>query len=445
MGVTTRSASSSPVKKHQSRAATGEGKTTKTDAADGMRVLFLPKDLSPKARILSIRHPRDSSPKRFLLCPVHGLYEFTRIAQPPGEYRSLLFSSVEEDSASSEPVPASTESSKFSDGYISQDASLLVATPFDLFFFLLSILPSALAGSAKALFQPIDDLFESAIERDKHSRFIISVGRPLVEQALRKFCDTVDAGDDTMFRVSEEKTVALIHQKIIRVVERGLPPTLEERFVTRAFETPVLGVKRETSTLSTATMVIDEAEAEAEEEIKNTDNANGDSQSSAASSAPSLVFSETSTISTSTVTTIASSPEAPSPQILNLQRLKVALDFIIVSYFHPTVANHVRQHFLSSSSPIDFGPLQTHLAHLAKLKAQALAQRSLGDFSRKRGLEDDEAAEERAEKKRKQDEEEKKKKANISRGVKDLAKVNVSGMKKMSDFFAKKPAAKAKA
>jgi hypothetical protein len=445
MGVTTRSANSSPAKKQQPKATTAGGRTTKADAADGVRVLFLPKGLSSKARILSLRHPRDASPKRFLFCPVHGLYEFTRIAQPPGDYRSLLFSSADEDSTAPEPLPTTSRSQNLSDGYISQDASLLVATPFDLFFLLLSILPSALAGSAKTLFQPIDDLFESAVEEDKHLRYIITEGRALVEQALRKFCDTVEAGDDTMFRVSEEKTFVLLHQKITRVVERGLPPTLEERFVTRALETPVLGVKRKTSTLSTTTMVIDEADAEAEAEMKEADNGSGDSQSSTASSAPSLVFSEASTISTSTVTTIASSPEAPSQQIVDLQRLKVALDFIIASYLPSTIALNVRNHFSSPTSPIDFTPLQTHLAHLAKLRAEALAQRSLGDFSRKRGLEDDEAAEERAEKKRKQEEDEKKKKANISRGVKDLAKVNVSGMKKMSDFFAKKPAAKAKA
>jgi hypothetical protein len=67
----------------------------------------------------------------------------------------------------------------------------------------------------------------------------------------------------------------------------------------------------------------------------------------------------------------------------------------------------------------------------------ALASRSLGDFSRKRSLvaEDGET---RAEKKRKEDEDEKRKKANQSRGVQALKKVNVSGMKKMSDFFKKK-------
>lgn len=50
---------------------------------------------------------------------------------------------------------------------------------------------------------------------------------------------------------------------------------------------------------------------------------------------------------------------------------------------------------------------------------------------------DDEAIESRAEKKRKKEEDEKRKKAGESRGVKDLKKVDTTGMKKLSDFFGK--------
>lgn len=86
----------------------------------------------------------------------------------------------------------------------------------------------------------------------------------------------------------------------------------------------------------------------------------------------------------------------------------------------------------------DFASLDEHLEQLAKLRAETLATRSLSDFSKKRNLEDDEADEERAEKRRKQEEEEKRRQSQESRGVRDLKKVNVSGMKKMSEFFAKK-------
>ena len=87
-------------------------------------------------------------------------------------------------------------------------------------------------------------------------------------------------------------------------------------------------------------------------------------------------------------------------------------------------------------TPVDFTPLEEHLKHIASLRAEALASRSLSDFSRKRStMEDEDAAETKAEKKRKLEEEEKRKKAGESRGVRDLKKVNVTGMKKMSDFF----------
>ena len=425
MGVTTRSASSSPVKRREP--STKQPGPTSSEEAETIKVLLLPRTLSSKSRVLSLRHPRDTSRKLFLFCPVHGLYEFTRIAQPPPTYRSLLFSSGPD----SEPTPTTSDGPRISEGYVSKDASLLVATAFDLFFLLLSILPSSLAESAKPLFQPIDDLFETAMEEDKHLRYVITQGRELVEQALRKFCDVVEAGDDTMFRVSEEKTVGLIHQKIARVVEKGLPPSMDERFVRRALETPVLSVKRETSSLSVAV----EEEADSQDDSKV---AASDSQSSTASAAASVVFSEVS--ATTSVTTISpSTEEITPPEILQLQRLKVALDFIIASYLPSKISENVTNAFSSTKSPVDFAPLRTHLAQLAKLKAEALASRALGDFSRKRGLEEEELAEERTEKKRKQDEEEKRKKATQSRGVKNLAKVNVSGMKKMSAFFLKKP------
>lgn len=94
---------------------------------------------------------------------------------------------------------------------------------------------------------------------------------------------------------------------------------------------------------------------------------------------------------------------------------------------------------------IDFGPLDQHLAKVKEAKAEVQALRSLSDnISRKRGcLDDDDAAEARAEKKRKKDEEDQRKKAE-SRGIKQLKKVDTSGMQKLSSFFTKGPKAKAK-
>ena len=87
-----------------------------------------------------------------------------------------------------------------------------------------------------------------------------------------------------------------------------------------------------------------------------------------------------------------------------------------------------------------FAPLEAHLSSIAALKSEALSLRSLSDnISRKRAVElDEEKIAEREEKKRKKEEEAIKKK-NEGRGVKQLKKVDTSGMKKMSSFFTVKP------
>ena len=233
-----------------------------------------------------------------------------------------------------------------------------------------------------------------------------------------------------MFRVSEEKVIKLLHAKAKSMVARGLPASMEDRFVTRALETPVLSIKREDSAVTTITRentMDDQSDRKSE---------SFDSISTAASSTAPSVFSEVSVASS--VTTVA--PEPVSPEITQLMRLKVALDFMYASYFPATMAEHLRSKTIQDKSLADFTALDEHLKHLASLKAEALASRSFSDFSRKRGhADDDEDAEDKAEKKRKLEEEEKRKKANLSRGVRDLGKVNVTGMKKMSDFFSKKP------
>jgi len=150
---------------------------------------------------------------------------------------------------------------------------------------------------------------------------------------------------------------------------------------------------------------------------------------------------EESSFTSATSTTEASAPDA-SDNIVRLQRIRTALSFILASYLPPHLSNAINSRLSSAASPIDFGPLNEYLKHIAALRIEALASRSLGDFSRKRTLDDEEAAETRAEKKLRLEEEEKKKKLGESKGVRDLKKVNTTGMKKMSHFF-KKAAPKA--
>jgi uncharacterized membrane protein YgaE (UPF0421/DUF939 family) len=101
----------------------------------------------------------------------------------------------------------------------------------------------------------------------------------------------------------------------------------------------------------------------------------------------------------------------------------------------PGLADTLQRSLTGASGLVDFSLLNDYLASLEKLRSETLAVRAQ-DYSRKRNL-DEEEDEARMEKKRKL-EEEKKKKASESRAVRELKKVNTSGMKKLSHFFQKK-------
>jgi hypothetical protein len=246
-------------------------------------------------------------------------------------------------------------------------------------------------------------------------------------------CDTVDAGDETMYRLSEDKLLAVLAHKCKAMVEKGLPASMEEELVRKALETPLLSVTR--------------GEVSQDHELSNegdTATPKSDTESQTAASAASSSAAEASEASTAVTTPEKEAPHAiEAPEgVAHLLRLRTALMFICASYIQPSTsallfAKAVAPTPGSASSFPDFGPLDKHLKYLEKLRAEALAARSIGEsFSRKR--EYDEDGESRAEKKRKKEEEEKLKKKNESRGVRELKKVNTTGMKKMSDFFKKK-------
>lgn len=431
MAPSTRSSSTSPVKK----AVQAPSQAQVKHQHEPLKHFILPKVLSNSTRFLLLRHPRSSTSQRFLFCPEQGLFQFTKVNTPSDDPRCLLFSKSEQD-ASTEvetDTAGSKEARNISSGYISKSPDFFVATPFDVAFLLLALILPTTFKSSKALFQPMDDILEEHIQEDKHLRYLVSHGRHFVEQAMLRFCDSLEAGDELLYRPSEEKTLRMVMQKANAAIHAGLPASLDDKFVKRKLEIPVLSVKRENSSIST------NLEGSFQDNC-DTPPENLDSQSSATSSAPSLVFSELS--SSSSMTSIA--PDNVLNKIRDLQQQSIVLEFILASYVPHLVAERLQARFTAENSPVDFSPLREHLKTIASMKADAAASRSIGDFSRKRGLEDDEAAELREEKKRKQDEADQKKKAGESRGVRDLKKVNVSGMKKMSDFFAKKPATKVK-
>ena len=426
----------------------------KPESSNPPKVFILPKDASPGARIVSLANPRTNLDTRYFCCPEKGFYEFTKATEPRTTPRSWLL--VPSEGAAGDRNRQNAKASARNDdgeyipsgGYVTKTAEMFIATPIDpLFLVLPALAPSTSVQEAKRLFLASDEYFDQMASKSPHLRTLLrtSSTRKRIEVRIAAVCDTVEAGDETMYRLNESKLLQELLQKAKKMIEYGLPSSMEEKFVTKALEVPMLSLKREESSLF---------EGAEEGESSNT--------SSAATPATDSVDSHTSTSSADSLATSASSASTaatsvpgadetadlsnPTPAaatitapegIPHLLRLRTALNFITTSYL-PLHLQRTLSTLLQtpSSSTVDFSPLDQHLSHLADLRQQAFASRSLGDYSRKRTLDEDE--ETRAEKKRKKDEEEKKRKAGESRGVRELKKVNIKGMKKMSDFFSKK-------
>jgi len=241
-------------------------------------------------------------------------------------------------------------------------------------------------------------------------------------------CDAVDAGEEMMFRLNEEKLLSELMDKARRMVKAGLPSSMEENLIRKALEPPMfINISRE--------------ESLKQEEDRTPGRETLDTQTTGStfiSEAPTetTAFSENSDMTA--IPKPRSLPLINAPNgVAELLRLRTAFLYICSSYVPPHITESLKKLLALESSSVNFGPLDDHLASLAKLRQETAATRSTGDFSRKRALDDDENEERRAEKRRRE-EEDKRKKANESRGVKALKKVNVAGMKKMSHFFKKK-------
>ncbi|RSM14599.1 hypothetical protein CEP52_001251 [Fusarium oligoseptatum] len=216
-----------------------------------------------------------------------------------------------------------------------------------------------------------------------------------------------------MFRINNEKLVNVILEKARRMGQ--LPASMEEKFVKKALEAPVLAQKRELKT-ETSQPTTETVETPAD---------STDSQSTTTDTQPSTATSLT-TITDDVVTAIQASAE-----VTGLQRLRVAFSFICSSYIAPSLATELQA---AVEKAVDFSLLDDYLSTLAKFRAEAIASHSI-NYSRKRDRDEEE---DEARVKKRKAEEEKKKKSLESRGVRDLKKVNTKGMKKMSDFFKKK-------
>ncbi|KAM0331676.1 hypothetical protein ACHAQA_003355 [Verticillium albo-atrum] len=435
----TRATKAAPVTKAEANEATTP-KTTYTlpeESANPPKVFILPIKATKEAQIVSLLNPRTAKPSRYLICPETGIYEFTQITAPKTTPRSWLI----ETASGTVEEPKSDATASQLQAQITNGADLFIATAIDPLFLLIPALagPATSKDDAKRLFLTSDDHFDAISGASSHLSEVLRCPktRSLFEARMEAICDSVEAGDEKMFRVSDKK---LVDQLIAKAKAMGaaLPPSMEERFIRKVLEAP-LAVQRSSAAKIETKPASDDVSTPGDSTPR-TDSA--ESQASIATLETTTSFvSEASTAATSVngdaaEDVVLSSAKAPE-EVIALQRLKVALSFICASYVTPTIATRLQTLAQNpDTSTVDFAPLNAYLDELTKLRAEAAASRSTADYSRKRHL-DEEEEEARAEKKRKL-EDEKKKKASQSRGVKNLQKVNTTGMKKMSDFFKKK-------
>ncbi|EHA56667.1 hypothetical protein MCOR27_004410 [Pyricularia oryzae] len=417
--------------------------TIPTSSETPSRLFIIPKDATTDARIVALPNPRYAKPTRYLVCPETGIYEFTRIAAPKSSARSWLImqgdaSSTVLDGEHGKPRKACLQAE------VSKGAELFVATKIDPVFLVLPALAlqSKTTDADKRMFLTSEDHIDALPEEGTNLSEILRWKgiRELLESRMACVCDTVEAGDETMFRLSETKLLEMVLRKAKRM---ALPKSMHDKFVKKALEAPVLGQK---SLAPKGAAAPAEAAQEDSDGASTPQTESNDSQSSVATAGSTV--SQTSTVATSTAEddADAAAPEQvvaaieASDKVIKLQELRVAFNFICSSYLPPAITTVIKDLLSAKSGTfsqfVDFKPLDDYLSRLTKLRQEALLTRSASDFSRKRAL--DEEQEERNEKRRKMEEEDKRKKMNESRGVKQLKKVNVSGMKKLSEFFKKK-------
>ncbi|KAI0434242.1 ribonuclease H2, subunit B [Xylaria sp. FL1042] len=449
---------------NNSAAATSASKskyTVSEPSTNPPKIFILPKQATAEARIVSLLHPRYAKPTRYLVCPETGFYEFTRIAAPKSTPRSWLIQAdghdPEQAGAAASPCEKNANANASFAAYVTNGAELFVATPLDpLFLVLPALIDSSPGKSEKRRYVSGDDHFDRIQEASPHLWEILRWGegrvRDLLEARLGAVCETVEAGDERMFRFSEDKLVAEILGKAWRMSTKPLPHSMEEKFVVKPLEAPVLGVKRETTTTASTEASTEAAQddssashsAIATPKLKNEPSESSSSVSSTdgSTSLGSDALTATTSIPASEEGESQATAEVLLPamtaslEVVSLQRLRTAFNFLCSSYVPSSLVPVLRSK-LSAQPDADFAPLNTYLSELNRLKQEAAATRSAGDYSRKRVLDEEELAE-RAEKKRKKEEEDKRKKVGESRGVRELKKVNTAGMKKMSDFFKKK-------
>lgn len=399
-------------------------------------LFILPQGRSKDSRIVTLSSPASSLNHRYLFCPDNGLYEFTKISAPKKTPRSWLLA----------PEHLSEESEKEGDagdselarGYSIEQPDLFVATTIDPLFFLLPALTSKNEDGNQKLFLSLEDHIDNFSSSSAQLKHVMQCRtfRKSLESRADVVCDNVDVGEEKMYRLSLERLAAELLKKAENMANNGLPASMEQEFVQEALRKPVpLTIRQDSSTTT------EDAVPTLESQTSSFSTSADGSQVSSNSG----VSIQTDATSVPDLTLTESQSYGAPDQVVHLLRLRVALNFIMSAYVSPSLRTQLQANLEAEASPISFRALDEYLKQIENLRRETQALRSVSDnISRKRsGMGDEEAEAAREEKKRKKMEEEDAKK-NQSRGVKQLAKVNTTGMKKLSSFFTKAPPKKSK-
>ena len=414
------------------------GKALPPNSTNPPLLFILPANRSKDSRIVTLPNSASSANNRYFFCPDLGLYEFTKVAAPKKNPRSWLLSPEQRAKVSEKENDNRAEAHDLTQGYTVEQPDLFVATPVDPLFFLLPALAAKNEDDNQKLFLSMEDHLDNFSATSPQLKYILQSDtfKQNIEKRADTVCDNVDVGDEKMYRLSLSRLAEELLRKAESMVKNGLPASMEQEFVQEALRRPVPLIVRQESSMTT------------EDAVPTLDS----QTSSFSTSAEDSQMSFASGISTQTdATSIPDSKLAKGQaygapdNIVHLLRLRVALNFMTSAYIPPTLRTQLQSIFSDEASPASFVSLDEHLEQIETLRRETQALRSLSDnISRKRSnMGDEEAEAAREEKKRrKMDEEEAKK--NQSRGVKQLAKVNTTGMKKLSSFFAKAPPKKTK-
>ncbi|KAJ8607786.1 hypothetical protein MRB53_040082 [Persea americana] len=399
-------------KKTQKNADHGSNKTAQamvSSMPDGdskpPSLTILPKDLSSEARILQIPSISEhESVKRILLCPMKGFFEFTSIEDTITTRSCLAAPEGHDDN----------EVQHDDSGYVLKRPEILIATPVDPLFIVLPLMLKATEMEESSYLACSDYVFgqEDASYADfkllmRKSSFNNQLSH--LEARVASISEQLDLGEDqdAMYRFSPAKLYIVLLSKAEKLAKNGLPASMEDKFVRQALQKPVIFT------------AADEAELQ-KQELAQQNLSVADTKAEISAESMSEEVDET------------------TASIMQLQRIKIAFEYLTRAYVPQSLHATFNNKLLTGSSP-DFAPLMKLEEEIKQLKQQSQALRTLSDnISRKRAIDDEEAMERAGEKRRKKDEEEKKKKP-VSHGIKQLAKADTSGMKKLSSFFAKKP------